>query len=306
MGSSNKVVVGNLIETFQDKDVKLYDVLKKTRSDLDKTFEALFDGPLPKVSAKNLDFTGADLSMLTVAQLPQAIAYKNLENIFIQNQFITKDDPLLTLTGIDAIISLIGVNSKVSLQGDNSIFEAEADGATKKTRLQVISDGKTLLGSGISWDGAAFQTDGGDNSGIILNADSAAFGVLLYIAGALAKSLRVNSTGQVTLGVLQTLTNLTVNELGLKNQKYIKGTNFAGDNNLPIVRIDAADLVVLGSNPAGFTTGEGNISIPDAVSADLPVAGASRNGILILDKGTNRLCYYVNGLRYKLALGTAF
>lgn len=260
------------------------DLVNKVVDDLDQVFTAVFTGPLPPNNAINL-------TNLQRSALPPKIAWTDLANVFDLTQ----------------TISTTTVDSQAwEIQGNYSMFRALfTTAATKPTRLESIGDGKTLLGSGIYFDGTGFHDDGGNNSGIVLN-NGMAFEVIQYIAGVIGHFLRVESTGVTTLGILTSQVDLVANELGLKNSKFIRGTNAAATHNHPMIGLDANDLVLVGSNPTGFTTGEGNLRIPQAVVADLPTAGATRNNIIIIDKTNSRLCYYVNGLRYFIPIGTAF
>lgn len=260
------------------------DLVNKVVDDLDQVFTAVFTGPLPPNDAVNL-------TNLQRSALPPKIAWTDLANVFDLTQ----------------TISTTTVDSQAwEIKGNYSMFRALfTTAATKPTRLESIGDGKTLLGSGIYFDGTGFHDDGGNNSGIVLN-NGMAFEVIQYIAGVIGHFLRVESTGVTTLGILTSQVDLVANELGLKNSKFIRGTNAAATHNHPMIGLDANDLVLVGSNPTGFTTGEGNLRIPQAVVADLPTAGATRNNIIIIDKTNSRLCYYVNGLRYFIPIGTAF
>lgn len=97
--------------------------------------------------------------------------------------------------------------------------------------------------------------------------------------------------------------SLPISGISFNNSVGIYGLNAAGTALLQIVQVDANNLVLLGA--AADSTGNGHVSIPRDTAANLPAAGATRNGIIVMDKTNNYFCYYVNGARYFL-LGTAF
>lgn len=244
------------------------DLANRIADDLDAVYTALFTGPLPVNSAVNL----TDISRTS---LPPKIAWTDLVNLFEKNQEID-----LTY----------------------GAWISRATGGTKPSRFQNTLDGGTLVGSGISFDGTGYHTDGGDNSGMQFNNGYAAE-IVAYVGGVLKHLFRVESAGQVTIGQLATLTGLVIGELGIGNSLAFRGTNAAGNANLPLVFIDVNNLVQLGSNNA---TGDGAIAIPKNTAVNLPASGATRNGIIALDTTNNRLCYWVNGNRYFIPIGTIF
>lgn len=245
------------------------DLANRIADDLDAVYTALFTGPLPINSAVNL-------TAIQRSALPDKIAWTDLENNF------------------DTF------SQKVTLDygGWFSYFTA----GTKPSRFQNTIDGGTLIGSGISFDGGGYHTDGGDNSGMQFN-NGYVTEIVAYVAGALKHMFRIETAGQVTIGQLTTLTSLVIGELGIANNKIIRGTNAAGTDNLPLITIDANNLVQAGSNAA---SGNGAFSIPKNTNANLPAAGATRNGIIVIDTTNSRLCYYVGGLRYFIPIGTSF
>src|SRR4051812_23378389 len=87
------------------------------------------------------------------------------------------------------------------------------------------------------------------------------------------------------------------------NGTSIYGRDTAGTGILSMITVDSSNLVYLGINAAA--SGQGHVGIPTVLVADIPVAGASRNGVIVIDKTNNRLCYFSSGNRYYLT-GTAF
>ena len=278
-GSPNKLIVNSLIQTLQHKDQKLYEALLKIHEDVNKSYSALFDGILPISSGKNLD-----LSEVPKENLPDFIAYIDQENTFEFNQDIIQEYSQWTVTWLDTVDNIPG---------------------TIKGHFGQIADGEVLFSSNLFFDGLDWILDDGtDGSALLLGGGNIS---LIHFDGTdLFEPFAVDSVDRIIrLGNPVFYTDADTDEIVLANTKFIRGANFAGDATLPMINLDANDLVELGSNPEGATTGEGNISIARAVAADLPDAGATRNGIIIINKDNNRLCYYVSGNRYYLT-GTAF
>lgn len=279
-GSPNKLIVNSLIQTLQHKDQKLYELLLKMADDVNKSYSALFDGILPITSGKNLD-----LSEVPKESLPNFIAFTDQENIFEFDQDIIQEYSQWTVTWLDTVDNIPG---------------------TIKGHFGQIADGEVLFSSNLFFDGLDWILDGGTNgSALLLGGGNIS---LIHFDGTnLFEPFTVDSADRIIrLGNPAFYTDANEDEIVLSNTKFIRGANFAADATLPMMNLDANDLVELGSNPVGATTGEGNISIPRAVVADLPTAGATRNGILILDKTNNRLCYYVSNNRYYIGIGTSF
>lgn len=280
-GSPNKAIINSLVETVKQKPkeldtAKLYDALQKMNQDLNKTYDALFDGPLPAVSGEKLDLTN-----LPRTNLPAGIAFTDVANIFSEAQTIERTRPELKLR-----------------------FSVPAGGSGINGRVAVSTDGVVYISDNLYYDGAAWVCDVGNVGSMVFQ--SVGF-TQFYSKDAtgLLFCAQVSPKGTFEHGPVGFRTGAVVGDVIIANGKIFYGNNVAATKILSILQIDVNDLVQLGSNPVGAATGEGNISIPRAVTADLPTAGGTRNGIVILDKTNNRLCYYVSGARYYLT-GTAF
>jgi hypothetical protein len=110
-----------------------------------------------------------------------------------------------------------------------------------------------------------------------------------------------NDFGGIGLGGATLIT--VIGGVTLKNGKSLWGENAATVSLISMIATDGNDLVSLGLS--ADSTGSGHVSIPRDTAANLPAAGANRNGIIVGDKTNNRFCYYINGARFWL-LGTAF
>lgn len=280
-GSPNKTMISTLVETFKQKvdPAKLYDTLRKISDDLDKSYSALFDGPLPAVSGKNLDLTEVPHE-----KFPSSVAFEDEENIFTENQLVDGEG-LSWLT-------------RWHLE-DGTISDSFG-------RMKEIGNGKTLFSSGLDWDGANFSIDDVDGAGILIGDTPGRIDFVKVLTGVDTKIMCIMPTGVVTMGAMTSgnLTGAGAHELVFKNAKGLRGVNAGGTKTIVIGSIDSSDLVALA--PDNLPDGTGHLQIPNVATADLPAAGATRNGLLVIDKGTNRLCYYASGNRYKIAIGTSF
>lgn len=284
-GSRNKTVTISLIQTFQKeiKPEKLYDCLQRMDDDLNKTYETLFEGPLPAVSGENLL-----LQNTPELNFPTTTMFTDKANVVTESpQSITKDF---------------------------SEYRGSVKDGQKLWHIQAVSDGEVIWSNGLAYDPDTGSLGADSGDGVLIEMKDAAFEIWQSIASVISKPFKIAADlgtfiwGEPKSLVDGTLTPANANDMIIANGVTLracrKSAPFA---TLPVMTfMDLNDLVDIGSNPTGSTSGEGNISIPTAVAADLPLAGATRNGILILDKTNNRLCYYVGGLRYKIALGTAF
>src|SRR3954467_7379614 len=175
MSEANTLVLKQKIETVKPKNVDLYDILKRLNSNVEETYNAIFEGPLPANSAKNLDFSEVDLSAVSKDNLPDTIAYTDLENQFTQNQKIVKDD---------------------------GIIEFQTSSGTAKARIHEPTDGGVFVGAGINYNGGAFTSDGvGTPCSFTMNV-GILFNMLGYVAGVLQTLLRIESAGYISIGLL--------------------------------------------------------------------------------------------------------
>jgi len=282
VSSRNYPSISTLVNAISGglSDGQASDLMHKISDDLDMVFTQINTGPLPAVSGANLlhinpvniDSPG-DNPPLVESQ--GKVAFLNVANIFIKNQEIDLDLGQLIL--------------KITTT------------PTKFGRVQTIADGNFLFSSNLSWSGAVFQTDAGNGSGI--NFTDEIVRIRQRIAGVDYTPITVDATRRIILGHPLNISG-AADEILLANNKGIRAANAAASGGLEIARLDANNLVNLGSHTNG-TGGDGNISISRSTTANMPTAGATRNGILIINSTTNELCFYTGNLRYKL-VGVAF
>lgn len=278
-GNPQKSIVDGLILTQQQKDNKLFDALSKMNQDIDKVYRALFDGLLPATSGRLINLTETPES-----SFPETTAFTDKENIFNKDQEISKEFPVLSLEwnpGLGAAIS------------------------GKKTRLMQIADGTTFLGSNLYFDGADWLNDDDAKDGAALQIIDDEISFIQYISDVIYTPLVIDHDRIIRIGNPDFYSDADEDEIVIPNSKKFRATDSTSLLTYPLFFLDANDIFQIGTNPVGATTGEGNVGIPRAVGTDLPAAGVGRNGIIIINKTTPRLCFYVNNLRYYVA-GTAF
>jgi len=269
MSSRNKTIITTLIETFQRtlEPAKMYSCLQKVNADLDEVWSQVNEGPLPTNNGKNLD-----LSEVPEDNLPDTVAFTDKANVFVENQTIDEGKALHLLA---ATPNLTG-------------------------NIKPLTDGSSLIvGIGFDHDGVTYS---GTGSGIIFESGGITT-LARIIGGTLQKLIRATASGIISIGTLVTETGAAINDLVMKNGKVIRGTNFGGTTNLAMINIDANDLIILGGD--AVSSGAGHVHIPHVASANVPTAGATKNGIILIDKDNNWLVYYSNGNRYKI-VGTSF
>lgn len=275
MPSVNKATINSLVETVKNKvePAKLYDALHKIHVDLNKTYEALFDGPLPVNNGKNLNLTE-----LPRTSLPAGIAFIDVANVFSQNQTIDKTRPELDLK--DSVTNAV----------------------VCRLQKHAGNNGGFLLN--MYYDGAAWQVDtAADGAGVLLGLG--AVSSIQRIGGVNYSSWLITTDKIFRLGEPPTVVNAAADEFVMKNNKALRACNAAGNGTLPFAKIDTNDIVQLGSKSVGNTNPNGMPAIPTVVTADISAAGAANNGAIVIEKTLNRLVFYNNGLRYYVA-GTAF
>lgn len=271
MGQSvNKTVIASLIETLQRKvePAKLYDALRKIADDLAKTYDALFFGPLPTNSGKNLDLTEVPLDkynpdLYTPFDEDQLIVGEN------KSWLVRWESPGVTSTGAYA-------------------------------RVTQTADGTAIFSLNLNDDGSGLDTDSGDSGALLKLDNQGNVSIIQVITDVVYTYFKLTRLRFLLLMGATITTGATTKDIIIPNDVTLRAENAALTSTHLLVKLDTNNLVQLGSNPTGATTGEGNISIPRAVTADMPAAGGTRNGILIIDKTDDTLAYYVDGLRYKL------
>lgn len=269
-GSPNKAVKSGLIETLQRKvePPKLYDALRKMDDDINKCYEALFDGPLPAVDGFNLTRLNA-LSLEGIVEednLPPNLAFQDRENFYSDpNYFLNQS---LFATG-DVDTSDDGVRSTDT---------------TRFLRLGGMNDGEFFLSADLGFD-SVFSLDDGAVSG---------FAATFIDGNVQFKKWLDDGSGPDAMDTWF----FNGRELGIRN--------FAQDDDLSLCLIDENDVLLLGEKASTFSDlWRGHIAIPNKIDTDLPAAGTEPNGIIVIDKTNGKLCYYTNGSRYAIT-GTAF
>lgn len=278
MSSKNIALINSLISAIQGGllPAQEQDLARKLAADLDEVYTQVNTGPLPPNSGQNLDLT-----LVPETAFPDKVAFTDKANQFSVTQTIR------------------GIRTSLEMVWDDGIGGI---GATKG-RVQKANINWTFFSNNLAFDGVNFVSDSGNGAGI--NFVDSQIGFLQLIGGVLTVPFVIRSD-KIIQWNSAVVTGAVAGDMVFTNSMFLRAANAAGTTTLPIFQLDANNLVGLGSNPVGATTGEGNVSIPRAFAADLPAAGATRNGIIIIDKTNNRLCYYSNANRYFIPIGTIF
>lgn len=212
--------------------------------------------------------------LVPLGSLPHGIAFLDEENQFTQNQELTgKTEPTLNIRWLNG---------------------------TVKTRLMQPLDGDSLYSTNLYYNGS-WNSDSGDGSGLYLSTSEITF--LQFISGAISIPLAIDSAKTIKIGVIASTTGCGAGDVVIKNSNHLRSVNNAGNNTYSMMRLDSNDLIGLGSDAT--SAGPGHVAIPQVTSANLPAAGAAKDGIIVIDKTNHRLCFYESGNRYFCA-GTAF
>jgi len=267
--SPNKTVISSLINTLQRKVEPnlLYDALNKMFADVTKIYDALFGGPLPSVSGKFLNLTEVPKD-----KFPSDVAYIDVANVFTENQLVQKTYPE---------------------------FQVKWDLGTIKGRMTQTADGKILFSGNLSFDGAAWNVDSAGN-GAGIRFDNGLIEFIQFIAAVITKPIQVGTDGIIRIGEPLSVASTDAGEIVMAKLREIRSADSTDTKTYPLISLDGDNLVSLGSSLAGSTTGEGNVRIPRVLTADLPVGGATRNGIIVINKTTNELVYFSNNVRYRV------
>jgi hypothetical protein len=127
--------------------------------------------------------------------------------------------------------------------------------------------------------------------------------VIQFIGGTATSTFKIEPGGQVTIGDIANLTGLGIHELGLRNARSLKGFNQGGTQSYSLIHFDVNDMVRLGADSQ--SSGVGHVAIPKDTTGTIPAAGATRNGLILIDETNNRFCFYANNNRYFVG-GTPF
>lgn len=281
MSSQNKVSIQGLISAIANgiNAGQQTDLFQKISNDLDKVFSQVNSGPLPENSAVNLKHIQASEidGVIARANLPPLIAYDDVANPFTQDQTITK--ALATM-----------------------FFKVVS--ATKFGRVEAVADGRTLFSSNLFYTGSAYSTDTGNGAGVEFLDDNIKF--RQRTGGTDKIPFEIDTTSVIKIGNPAVTGGIGAGETIIPNNKGIWAVNQASNDAHQLVKLDANNLVVLGGTAQSGGNPFGHINIPSKSSVNLPNAGASSNGIIVIDSTNTRLCYYTGGLRYFIPAGTSF
>lgn len=274
-GSPNKATKAGLIETLQRKvePAKLYDALKKMDEDINKTYEALFDGPLPAVNANALTHLNAlniD-GIIPEANLPANIAFQDRENLFSEsNHFVIENNSAIQIAW-----------GEVETSDDGERTESDV---TSWLRFGTKADGEFFISQNYQWTGTDYEQDNALISGLIAE---------LVDGDLLLKKLLPADGIDYSNPYLADTWFFSGKEFGIRN--------YAQDDDILFCIVNESDVLLLGESAGEFTDlWRGHIAIPAKADTDLPPAGAESNGIICINKTTDVLCYYVNGNRYEI------
>lgn len=270
MPSQNKLIVQTLINTFQRelKPEKVYEATNKMSSDLNKVFDALFDGPLPAVDGFALIRLNA---AVLEGEIPESfnIAYTDINNVFDFGQTIIQNDD-------ETPFLLLGF-------GNVSDPTAPID-PSSYLRLGSLTDGEFFLSQNMLWDGVAFDRD--DNAIGALKLD--------FISGDLAFTWWDDILGDFR------------STWSFSGREIFSG-NFADDDVLSVALVDDNDVIRLGESAATDTTPSGYIAIPAKDATQIPLDGdADNDGIICFDKTNKYIVAYISGRRYRTAALTLY
>jgi len=281
-GSPNKTIIGSLVETLKQKvePAKLYDALIKMNQDLNKTYNTLFDGPLPIVDAHNLTNVDAThlINIIPEVNLPNNLAFQDRENVFDKiNSFITEDSESVK----------IGFGTYDDTDVQNRVF---IDEPTSWFRLGPLNDGEFFLSQNYSWDGSNYTLDDILLSGTIIE----------FINGSIIFKHLFPAEGIYTGPHLAQTFSI--------DGRVINYKNFAQDASLEIIGVAPTDVVYVGDQAGTFTDlYRGHFAIANVADTKLPAGSAIADGIIAINKtpATATLVYFSKGLRYRLT-GVAF
>lgn len=155
--------------------------------------------------------------------------------------------------------------------------------------MTLSGSGLTVLLGSISLSAAASQIVPGATSLSLRNNVNTFDNLLISDAG--------NATLRGILGFSAALAKVDVGPLSLDFRK--------NDDSTSILLLDNTTSNVQVSNGV-FSALVGGVRTLLVANASLPAAAAAKDGLIGVDTTNSRLVYYVNGLRYFLAIGTSF
>lgn len=267
-GSPNKLVINTLIQTFQQelKPAKVYDALRKMQDDLSKTYETLFEGPLPavdgnallRINALNIE------GIIPRANLPEEIAYEDEVNTFLMDQFIEGEELSFSLA-----------------------FNNGTDPITTRLRAGIFSESKFFFSHNMDVDTGAYVRDDDD----------------VWSAGMEfeEEEIRLFSYSETTAEPVDGEFFYTFFFKG----KQILFNNVAQDDQFSMILVDDDDVTRVGEDCDITGLPNGHFAIPAKDDTELPTADPTADGIIIIDKVNTAFCFYANGNRYQV-IGTPF
>lgn len=290
-GSPNKGMIDSLISTLQRNEIlvpddkvrklglqwlpaKLYDGLRKMNFDLNKAYDALFDGPLPPVDGYYL--TRLNAAVLT-GPIPESyhLAYTDRNNVFTRGQTIiweefdeVPDEPFLKMGFGDAT-------------QDPEVFPLSY------LRIGSIIDEMFFLSQNTYWDGTQWLRDN----------DVTGASRIDFMDG----DIVLNWWDDLLLPSADYRRTFTF------RGREIKYGNFDQTVDFSLLYISDADVIKFASDATADGTGlpAGWPALPAAITANLPIAGAVADGVVGIDKTLHAFFFYVNGFRYRV-VGTLF
>jgi hypothetical protein len=284
--SRNEQSISTLVNAIQGGLTvgQSYDLLRQISDDLKTAFNRIEEFKNP-YNAESDDSTFIDPTHIaSPGDLPQLVlsqgqvAFLNTPNVFTRNQIILNDDiPSLTIYW-------------------------NASTTPKKGRMQMIQDGQMVFSCNMYWDGSAWTTDTGDGSGIYFDGAGNIY-FKEQIAGTHYNVAQFTTGRVLTFDPGGFSTGALDGEILYKNNRSIRGINAASNALFQMIGITNTDQIVIGANAA--STGKGHVKHPDATTANLPAAAAANDGIIAIDKTTNKICWWENGSRFAVA-GVAF
>lgn len=288
-GSPNKGMIDSLVSTLQRNEIlvpddkvnklglqwkpaKLYDSIRKMNQDLNKAYDALFDGPLPPVDGYYL--TRLNAAVLNgIIPASYNLAYTNINNDFNHGQRIIWDDdqePFLQMGFGD----LMGLNTTFGVTIPGSYF-----------RIGSEVDGEFFISQNLFVGDTGLERDDVTTGASRIN----------FLQG----DIVFNWYDDILTDMRRTF---TVRGREIKIGNWDQSVDFSlfyvTDTN-DVVRF-CTDATADGTGVPAFWP-----AFPQAVTANLPTAGAIADGVFGIDKTLHALVFYVNGLRYRV-VGTSF
>lgn len=270
MSNRAKPIITGLIQTMQRKlePEKVYSTFDKMHVQLDEVWTAVFEGPVPKNFAKTLDLT-----QIPRENIPPVVALTDKKNIFSVEQIF---------------------QSTIKFPHIDPATLVESEPFT----IEITGPNATLIGQDIEYDAGGWL---GDGVGLFFHDNMLEF--VKRVGGVKQGVLQINADGIVTLGPIPSTAGAQVFDIVVGNERAYRFGKATDDGTFIFAQIDSNDVIRLGDS--ALPTGKGHVAVPDELSADLPPASATMDGIVCIDKTNLRLVFYTGGARYRVS-GVAF